>query len=301
MSFDIKKSRILILGGTGTLGKALARTLSDEYPGVSITVLSRDEHKQAQMKRELPNIKYVLGDIRDYGSIYRHFYQKDIVFHVAALKHVDVLEENVDECIKTNVTGTQNAAAAAVQANVKYFIFSSTDKAVDPINIYGYSKAISEKILFFHNKAGIGLTKFSVYRWGNVIGSQGSVIPIFAKAIKLTGIATVTDPSMTRFWLPIEWAVRYMLRTFADAHLDRAMICPNMKTANVTEIVTAIGKILGKDGVSLAIKGIRAGEKIHEAMVTQHSLERASSDNCERYTEHELIEILRPVVIGAVS
>ena len=301
MSIDLRKARVLILGGTGTLGRALTRTLVTEFPSISITILSRDEHKQASMKREFPQCRYVLGDIRDYDQIARHFYNKDVVFHVAALKHVDILENNVNECIKTNVLGTQNAADAAINANVKYFVFSSTDKAVDPINTYGYCKALSEKILFSHNKSSYNPTRFSVYRWGNVVGSQGSVIPIFAKSIKETKTANITDFEMTRFWLPIDWAVRFMLRTFYEAKLDQAMICPNMKSASVLNVIMAIGKILGVDQVHVATVGLRPGEKIHEVMTSQHSPEFMSSDTADVYTESELIELLQPIVQQAVS
>ncbi len=295
---DMRKSNVLILGGTGTLGRALVRTLSHEYPGINISVLSRDEHKQAHMRREFPKVRFIIGDIRDLDQ--RHFVKQDIVFHVAALKHVDGCEANVGECIKTNVLGTMNAADAAIAAGVRHFIFSSTDKAVDPINTYGYSKALSEKVLISYNKLNLG-TKFSIYRWGNVLGSQGSVIPIFAETLRKERAAYITHQSMTRYWLPIDWAVRFMLRTFPDARTDRAMICPNMKSASVLNIVKAVASIVGVPQYRVAPTGVRPGEKIHEVMESQHAptVTVPSSDAADEYTEEELIEMLKPILQGA--
>ncbi len=295
---DMRKANVLILGGTGTLGRAITRTLIQEYPGIHISILSRDEHKQAQMRREFPKVRYIIGDIRDLDQ--RHFAKQDIVFHVAALKHVDGCEANVEECIKTNVLGTMNAADAAIAAGVRHFIFSSTDKAVDPINTYGYSKALSEKVLFSYNKLNLG-TKFSIYRWGNVLGSQGSVVPIFAETLRKERAAYITHQSMTRYWLPIDWAVRFMLRTFPDAKTDRAMICPNMKAASVLNVVKAVASIVGVPQYRVAPTGVRPGEKLHEVMESRHSasITVPSSDEAEEYTEEELIELLRPILQGA--
>ncbi len=291
---DMKSQRILVLGGTGTLGRAICDMLIEEYPGCQITVLSRDEHKQAKMKREFPLINFVIGDIRDKRSIDEHFHGKDIVFHVAALKHVDILEANVGECIRTNILGTMNAAECALNHFVKHFIFSSTDKAVDPINAYGYAKALSEKILYSYNQKQ-DRTKFAVYRWGNVVGSQGSVIPVFAESIKSRGTAFVTDMRMTRFWLPIEWAVRYMLRSFAEAYKDKAMICPNMKAARVVDVAQAISVIVTGLPCKVIETKIRPGEKLHENLLSAHH-DGKSSEHAENYSTEELIEILTPIV-----
>ncbi len=295
--FNLARARVLILGGTGTLGQALTERLFREYPEINITVLSRSEHKQAEMKRRYPRARYVLGDIRDFESISPHFLGIDVVFHVAALKHVDILEDNTFECINTNVLGTRNAADAAMTYRVKYFVFSSTDKAVDPINTYGYSKALSEKLLYQYNRHNYS-TKFSVYRWGNVLGSQGSAIPLFAESILINGTANVTSLEMTRFWLPISWAVDYMLRTFAEAKRDAAMIPPVMKTASTVEVIQAVAKILNKP-VELKVTGIRPGEKIHEVMTSQHSSQELSSETHTRFSERELIDLLSPIVRGA--
>jgi UDP-N-acetylglucosamine 4,6-dehydratase len=295
----IEKTRVLILGGTGTLGRALTKEIIDNHPEAQITILSRDEHKQAAMKREFPQVRFVLGDIRDYASVARHVEGQEIVFHVAALKHVDILEENVAECIKTNVEGTINAADAAAMADVKHFIFSSTDKAVDPINAYGMAKGLAERYLYSLNADPTIKTKFSVYRWGNVIGSNGSAIPLFAKALKEQKEISITDPAMTRFWLPIEWAVRFMLLTFRQAHTDCAMICPNMKAASVFEVVKATAHVVGRTGdVAFKVIGLRPGEKIHEEMISRHD-GGMSSELADRYTFEELCELIRPAAVNA--
>lgn len=292
---DLPNGRVTILGGTGTLGQALAARILEEVPRAQITIFSRDEHKQALMKRKFPKCSYVLGDIRDENSYHGLLVGRDIVFHVAALKHVDLLESAPMESIKTNVLATDSLARSAVEARVPHFVFSSTDKAVDPINTYGYSKALSEKILFHHNDF-YNSTRFSVYRWGNVLGSQGSVIPYFVQTLLTEKKAYVTHEEMSRFWIPIEWAVDFMLQTYTTAHIDRAMVPRNMKTAKVTEIISAIATILDVKDYSLETIGFRKGEKMHEVMHSQHSSDFLSSETHDRYELKELIEMLHPLV-----
>ncbi len=292
--------RVTILGGTGSLGKAIAKHIQDNWQSTEITIVSRDEQKHAAMKREFPKLKYALADIRDVSSIYPHLLGRETVFHVAALKHVDLMEDAPIECIKTNVWGTENVARAAISSGVKHVVFSSTDKAVDPINAYGYSKALSEKILFSLNREQ-KQTKFSVYRWGNVLGSNGSVIPYFAKTLKDSGRAYLTHPDMTRFWLPIEWAVHYMLRTYQDAYIDRAMIPPNMKAAFVKDVIDVVAEIVGANVYTITDTGLRPGEKLHEAMVSMHSGMNFQSNTAEMYTRSELTTLLLPIVQGALE
>ena len=292
-----KHKAVTILGGTGTLGQALVRHIRQELPDLAITIVSRDEHKQAAMRKHWPELEYVLGDIRRPETFKRAMKRKDVVFHVAALKHVDILEENPHEAYKTNVEGTLNAACLAEANNVPYFLFSSTDKAVDPINAYGYSKAMAEKILFDLNKKQV-TTRFSVYRWGNVIGSQGSVIPTFVKMLREQRKVRVTDPEMTRFWLPIEWTTRFMLRTFPEAYLDRAMVLPMMKAAKVTQVIESLASIIGVTSYDIDVIGMRPGEKLHEVMYSQHDNLELSSDNAVEFEKRELIELLTPLVVG---
>ncbi len=294
------KANITILGGTGTLGQALVPAIFEKWPKANITIVSRDEHKQAAMAKRFKSCKYAIADIRDRDSIGEHLEGRDLVFHVAALKHVDILESCPIESIKTNVLATQTLASEAVKFKVPHFIFSSTDKAIDPINTYGFSKALSEKILIDFNKKQ-STTNFSIYRWGNVVGSQGSAIPFFVKTLRSEKKVYLTDLKMTRFWIPIDWAVQYMLHTFHNARKDQAMVPPTMKAAKVDQVVAVISHILGIDSYEIEDIGIRPGEKIHEAMYSMHTSEFLTSQTAEKYTFSELTDLLRPVVQNCLS
>lgn len=293
--FIWKYKSVTILGGTGTLGQELTRQISQTFPDVRITILSRDEHKQASMMKLYPNCRYVVGDICDKVSIAPFLDKVDAVFHVAALKHVDIMERNVRQCFRTNVEGSVNAMDLSYSGDCRYFVFSSTDKAVDPINAYGYAKGMAEKYLYDFNYRQ-SHTKFSCYRWGNVLGSTGSAIPYFIKSLKENGSVSITDRRMTRFWIPIEWAVTYMLYTFMDAHPDRAMIPPTMKAATLMRVVSIIAHLLDIKLYTVNDIGLRAGEKLHEAMTSQWSDRFLDSSNAEQYTDYELIEMLKPIV-----
>lgn len=284
---------ITILGGTGTLGQAIIKHLVKNSRGLQkITVASRSEHKHAEMRKRWPEIKYVLCDIRDYESILRVTKKQDVVFHVAALKHVDILEDNPLESIKTNVLGTENVARACIENGIKYCLFSSTDKAVDPINTYGYSKAISEKLLLHYNDTQLE-TKFQVFRWGNVLGSQGSVIPQFIESIKLGRDITVTDESMTRFWIRIEDAVSFMFDNLNNKS-NSVLIHPDMRAASLMDVINAIAYCLDRKPV-IKIIGLRKGEKLHEALSSQHSRFPSCSKTARQYKKDELIALLRPL------
>lgn len=284
----------LIIGGTGTLGTALIKAL---HPTTKITVLSRDEHKQQVLKKKYPDIKFVLGDIRDLRHHKREFQNKDIVFHVAALKHIDHLEDNPVESVKTNVLGTINVAEACVEANVPFCVFSSTDKAVDPLNSYGYSKALSEKVLLNYNQSQ-KITQFSIYRWGNVINSNGSVVPFFVNCLKNRSAIPITNEKMSRFWIRIEDAVSFILKTF---HLpitnEKVMIHPEMKSSTLLEVVDALADLVGVEKYETKIIGLRKGEKLHEALRSQHDEFPITSDSCEKYSKEELKEILKEAIL----
>jgi UDP-N-acetylglucosamine 4,6-dehydratase len=285
---------VLVIGGTGSLGKEIVSQLLIKYPKIKITVLSRCEHKQQKLKKDWPNVKFVLGDVRD-PSIGVWFKNKDAVFHVAALKHVDHLEENPIESIKTNILGTINVANAAIEHDVKYCMFSSTDKAVDPINVYGCCKSISEKILLEFNR-NMSLTHFSVYRWGNVVNSTGSAIPFFIEQIKNRKPVSLTDERMTRFWIRIDQAVDFILNTFDKKEsLTKVMIPPLMKSAKVIDVIDCISKILGIDA-KINIIGLRRGEKLHEMLSSIHSEKEISSNTCLKYSKQELKSLLKPIV-----
>ena len=287
----------LIIGGTGTLGQECMRQLLTSEPEAKITVLSRSEHKHKDLKRRFPMVKFILGDIRDLTHLKREFHNKRAVFHFAALKHIDHAEENPVECVKTNVLGTINVAEACIEAKVPFCVFSSTDKAVDPITVYGNCKAVSERILFKYNDAGI--TRFSVFRWGNVTMSQGSALNTFAECLKYNNPVPITDPTMTRFWLSIEQAVSYLLDTYRHASLSEAMVHPLMKAAPVCNVVSAIADVLGVSNFSYKIIGLRGVEKLHEALRSSHESEPVNSLTCPQYSPAELRELVAKSLGGA--
>lgn len=282
--------KIAIIGGTGTLGTCLVEKLHQSY---DITVFSRDELKQQEMKRRFPMVRYVLGDIRDRESIRYAVEDAETVFHVAALKHVDVLEANPTEAIKTNVLGTINVAEACMAAGVRHVVFSSTDKAVLAINTYGMTKAISERYLLSLNDRQ-SHTKFAVYRWGNVLGSRGSVVHAFADCLRDDGHIKITDPRMTRFWIHIEDAVEYMVETYRSADPKAPMI-PEMKAASVIDIAQAMAKVLGRKDMKMSFVGMRPGEKIHETILSGHDY-CLRSDTAPKYSDRELGEMIQRVI-----
>jgi FlaA1/EpsC-like NDP-sugar epimerase len=287
--------RVGILGGTGSLGQALTEALLGDMHSVSI--FSRCELKQMEMKKRLthPWLYFTLGDIRERKSVQRFIHRGhfDAVYHVAALKHVDLLERNPEESVFTNILGTIYVADACEEARVPLCVFSSTDKAVDPINVYGMSKGISERILFRRNELQEH-TKFSVFRWGNVLGSRGSAIPKFIQMIQSGERLELTDPEMTRFWIPLESAIHFILERQSIASRTEAEI-PPMKSASLLEIVSALSEILGKHGTPVRVIGNRGGEKKHEQIRSQHSPEPLDSQKCEQYSKKELISLLSPI------
>lgn len=281
--------RAVIIGGTGTLGRELTRQL---YDGHDITCLSRDELKQKEYAREFPGVKCIIGDVRDKDCLRHPLSDADVVFLVAALKHVDVAEDNPVEAFKTNVLGTINVSEVACEMGVPHVVFSSTDKAVLPVNAYGHTKAMSEKYLFSLNRKNHA-TKFSVFRWGNVLGSRGSVIHLFSKSLDEKKIC-LTHQDMTRFWIHIEDAVKFMLENYRDAPIDRALI-PPMKASTVVRLADAIARYKGVSAYDMEVIGIRPGEKIHEQLESNHDF-CLRSDNCEQYCDRELDLMVREVL-----
>jgi UDP-N-acetylglucosamine 4,6-dehydratase/5-epimerase len=285
--------KFLIIGGTGTLGSTLVAKL---YQGNNqITVFSRDELKQAQMRAVFPKVRFVIGDIRCKTSILEASRSKDVILHCAALKRVDDLEFNPEEALKTNVLGTTHAAKAAIENNVPFFAFCSSDKAVKPINVYGYSKALASSILLDLNRKQT-VTKFSVFIWTNVLGSRGSVIANFVHSLIKEKTLYITDKRMNRGWLTIDSASEFMLNNYKTAPKDRACIPPT-KAADILRVGEAVAKILSINDYKVTFTGIRPGEKIVEDLYTSHSV-CLRTDICEQYTDEELIEILEPIVKG---
>lgn len=261
--------QILITGGTGSLGKALTSEILKKYPNIKkLVIFSRDEQKQFQMAQEFPEstypqIRFLLGDVRDQERLTRAFKNIDIVIHAAAMKHVHLAEYNPDECIKTNIGGAQNVINACLQTSVSNVVALSTDKACAPINLYGATKLTSDKLFVAANNIkGSNPIKFSVVRYGNVMGSNGSVIPFFMKK-RSTGILPITDESMTRFNISLQGGVDMVLYAINNAYGGEIFI-PKISSYKILDLAKAISP-----NSKIEIVGIRPGEKIHEEMITE--------------------------------
>lgn len=284
--------KVAVIGGTGTLGTEIIRQLSQSTKHYQIICISRDELKQQNLKSQFPKVKFVLADIKDKSSLQYALRGVETVFHTAALKHVDVLEENPVEAIKTNVLGTVNVAEVSMEMGIRKVVFSSTDKAVVPINTYGYTKAMAEKYLFSLNKSQ-SVTEFAVYRWGNVIGSRGSVVHSFKRTLFENGLIYLTHKEMTRFWIKIEDAVRFMVKTYEYASVHEPMI-PDMKASTVLDLARAMADLFDCKFEYVEI-GLRPGEKIHECLTSSHEA-CLRSDTAPHYTREELKDLLRGVI-----
>lgn len=265
----IEMKSILITGGSGSFGNAFVRRLLQTASVSRIVVYSRDEQKQETMAREIgmgdpdQRVRYFIGDVRDTDRLLFGMHGIDTVIHAAALKIVPTAEYNPTECIATNVTGAENVVKAAIRSGVQKVIALSTDKAVNPINLYGASKLAAEKIFIAANSLSAGSCRFSVVRYGNVIGSRGSVVPLFKK-LALEGKALpITDKRMTRFWISMDRA----LDLVAHAHLNmegREIFIPVIPSIKITDLAEAIS------GNTFWIEtGIRPGEKLHECLLTE--------------------------------
>lgn len=255
---------ILVTGGTGSFGKQFIRTVLERYRPARLIVFSRDELKQFEMQQEFnaPCMRYFLGDVRDEGRLRQAFRGVDYVVHAAALKQVPAAEYNPDECIKTNIGGAQNVIRAALANDVKKVIALSTDKAANPINLYGATKLASDKLFVAaNNMAGGHVTRFAVVRYGNVVGSRGSVVPFFRK-LMAEGIKEipVTDSRMTRFWITLPQGVEFVLTNFTRMRGGEIFV-PKIPSARITDLAEAIAP-----GLVTTVIGIRPGEKLHEIM-----------------------------------
>ncbi len=265
---------VLVTGGTGSFGKAFAHVLLEEYPVRKLIVYSRDELKQHQMRTggfDDPRIRYFIGDVRDEKRLRRAAEGIDIIVHAAALKQVPACEYNPMEAIHTNVLGARNVIEAALDVGVKRVMALSTDKAVNPINLYGATKLCAEKLFIQSNSyAGAKETRFSCTRYGNVVGSRGSVIPLFLEQRK-NGKLTVTDKRMTRFWITLDQGVRFVIRCIEEMHGGEVFV-PKIPSMNIMELVKALAPDVGVQMI-----GIRPGEKVHEVLVSEdeasHTLE----------------------------
>jgi UDP-N-acetylglucosamine 4,6-dehydratase len=261
----LKGKNVLITGGTGSFGKKMTEALLHDTEAAKVIVFSRDELKQSEMQQKFTDtrLRFFIGDVRDRDRLYRAFDGVDIVIHAAALKQVPACEYNPLEAIRTNVLGAANVIDAAIDRNVKKVVALSTDKAANPINLYGATKLCSDKLFVAaNNYSGQHETRFSVVRYGNVVGSRGSVIPFFLEKRK-TGVLPVTDPRMTRFWLTLEQGVQFVLDSLERMKGGEVFV-PKIPSMKVTDLVQSIAP----DCVT-EIVGIRPGEKLHEVMVPE--------------------------------
>lgn len=265
----MKDKSILITGGTGSLGKALTKHILTNFPDVKrLVIFSRDEQKQFEMEQDFPNriypqIRYFIGDVRDLERLERAFTDIDYVIHAAAMKHVHIAEYNPDECVKTNVGGAENVIKAALKSNVQNVVALSTDKACAPINLYGATKLTSDKLFVAANNIrGKKNIKFSVVRYGNVMGSNGSVIPFFLKRKRTDGILPITVEAMTRFNISLQGGVDMVMHALETAWGGEIFV-PKIPSYRILDVAEAIGPECEKPVI-----GIRPGEKIHEEMIT---------------------------------
>lgn len=301
---------IMITGGTGSFGKQYTRSLLEEYKPKKVIIYSRDELKQFEMQQQYNDscMRYFIGDVRDKERLRIAMRGVDYVIHAAALKQVPAAEYNPTECIRTNIHGAENVIHAALESNVSKVIALSTDKAANPINLYGATKLASDKLFVAaNNMAGGRNTCFSVVRYGNVVGSRGSVVPFFQQLINNGATSLpITDPKMTRFWITLKQGVNFVLTNFARMHGGEIFV-PKIPSVRITDLATAMAPDLAQE-----IIGIRPGEKVHEIMCPaddshltlefdDHYVIRPSitfNSRSNNFVENELGELGTPVPQG---
>jgi len=267
-----KDKTVLVTGGTGSFGKKFAEIILRDYHPRKLVIFSRDELKQHEMREagfNDPSIRYFIGDVRDQGRLRRAFHDVEIVVHAAALKQVPVCEYNPIEAVLTNVMGARNIIEAALDTGVKRVLALSTDKAVNPVNLYGATKLVAEKLFVQANAyVGTGPTRFSCVRYGNVVGSRGSVIPIFKEQRK-NGRITITDSRMTRFWITLEQGVRFVIKAIEEMCGGEVFV-PKIPSMGLADLVAALAP-----GCITESIGIRPGEKLHEVLLAEDEARQA--------------------------
>ena len=269
MTFTLDDKSILVTGGTGSFGHEFVKTVLRDYTPKRLIIYSRDELKQYEMeqifsRKDYPCMRYFIGDVRDKERLSMACREVDIIIHAAALKHVPIAEYNPMECIRTNVNGAENVVSAAMENGIEKVVALSTDKAANPINLYGASKLASDKIFVAaNNLVGFRPTRFGVVRYGNVVGSRGSVIPFFKKKIA-QGVKSlpITDQRMTRFWITLKQGVDFVISSL-DMMQGGEVFVPKIPSMKITDLAQAMAPDLKHD-----IIGIRPGEKLHEVMIT---------------------------------
>lgn len=263
---------LLITGGTGSFGKAFLERILNERNPARVVVYSRDELKQYEMRQQFgddPRVRYFLGDIRDRDRLKTAFHGVDFVVHAAALKQVDTAEYNPMEFVKTNILGSENVLQAAIEAGVKKVVALSTDKASSPANLYGATKLTADKLFIAGNHYAAGYeTRFSVVRYGNVMGSRGSVIPLFRSLSEVGEPLPITDFRMTRFWITLPQAVEFVMSSFNEMQGGELYV-PRIPSMRVVDLAHAIAP-----EADLIEIGIRPGEKLHEEMISEEDARR---------------------------
>jgi UDP-N-acetylglucosamine 4,6-dehydratase len=276
---------ILITGGTGSFGKKATEIILKRYKPRKLIIFSRDELKQYEMSQRFQEsrcdyIRFFIGDVRDKERLYRAFHGVDYVIHAAALKQVPAAEYNPFEAVKTNIIGAENIISVAIDQGVKKVIALSTDKAANPINLYGATKLCSDKLFIAGNSyVGRDHTIFSVVRYGNVVGSRGSVIPLFLKE-RSKGVLPITDSRMTRFWITLEQGVNFVLDCMSRM-VGGELFVPKIPSMNIMDLARAIAPECRTE-----IIGIRPGEKLHEVMITR--------DDARRTLEYQDYYLIQP-------
>ena len=270
---------LLITGGTGSFGKRFVQTILDETDVRRVAIFSRDELKQFEMQQRYPNeprLRFFIGDVRDRERVERAFFDVDYVIHAAALKQVPAAEYNPFEAVKTNIHGAQNVIDAAIERGVQRVVALSTDKACSPVNLYGATKLVSDKLFVNGNAYASGTkTRFSVVRYGNVVGSRGSVVPYFQK-LRSSGVLPITDERMTRFWITLDQGVRFVLDSLERMHGGELYV-PKIPSMRVVDLAKAMAP-----DAELRVVGIRPGEKLHEEMISVSDA-RSTVDVGDRY------------------
>lgn len=280
---DLDGKTILVTGGTGSFGRQFVRTVLSRYKPERLVIFSRDELKQYEMQHDQafdgqPALRFFLGDVRDVDRLEMALRDIEIVVHAAALKHITAAEYNPFECIRTNVHGAENMVTAALRTGVRRVVALSTDKAANPINLYGASKLAADKIFIAgNNLAGSTPTRFSVVRYGNVFGSRGSVVPYFRRLLKEgQKELPITDPRMTRFWITLQQGVNLVLSTLIQMRGGEIFV-PKIPSLRMTDLAAAMSP-----GAAPRIVGIRPGEKLHEALIAEDEA-RNTYDLGDRY------------------
>jgi len=263
---DWTNKNVLITGGTGSFGKKFVEVVLKEHHPQRLIVYSRDELKQHEMRIsgfDHPNLRYFIGDVRDLPRLRRAFNGVDIVVHAAALKQVPACEYNPMEAVKTNILGSSNVVEAALDAGVEKVLALSTDKAVNPVNLYGATKLAAEKLMVQSNAyAGGTNTRYSCVRYGNVVGSRGSVVPLFIRQ-RETGEVTLTDDRMTRFWISLDQGVQFVIRCIENMRGGEVFV-PKIPSMKMVDLARAIAP-----DANIRIIGIRPGEKLHEVLISE--------------------------------